>query len=171
MLSVLSFVTPSWLKVKESIYPLIKTDSSAAEANAKRPGCGTMKHISVNLRNRCYKNRCERRDGLLGEVGEVGGATSKIMQSELASDQEPSENEFRDASIVVVTDAVASVVKAKSSFLETEGGTKQVDKVVKGAHEVGGFFVEAAILCGKVTPCCSTRYAHRDHATKTTLYL
>ena len=37
---------------------------------------------------------------------------------------------------IVVTDAVAGVVGAKSSIVETEGGTKQVKKVVKDAHEV-----------------------------------
>ena len=37
-----------------------------------------------------------------------------------------------------MTDAVANVVEAKSSLSESEGGPKQVDKVVKDAHEMAG---------------------------------
>ena len=86
------------------------------------------------------KNRCERRDGLLeevGEAGEVGDATSKF-HAEQTSEQELVQNEFRDARKMVVTESVAHFFLAKSSFLESEGGTKQVEKVVKGAYEVGG---------------------------------
>ena len=45
------------------------------------------------------------------------------MQSELTGEQELVENEFQDASEIVVTYAVAVVVRAKSSFFESEGGT------------------------------------------------
>ena len=62
----------------------------------------------------------------------------RSRQSELTSEQEFVENEVQDARKSVVTDTVANVVEAKSSFLESEGGTKQVEKVVKDALEVGG---------------------------------
>ena len=56
----------------------------------------------------------------------------------MTSEQEFVENEVQDARKSVVTDTVANVVEAKSSFLESEGGTNQVEKAVKDALEVGG---------------------------------
>ena len=47
----------------------------------------------------------------------------KLMQSELTGEQEFVENEFQNASEIVVTFAVAIVIRAKSSFFESEGGT------------------------------------------------
>ena len=35
----------------EDTHIILETDSSAAKANAERPGCGKMKHISVKYRN------------------------------------------------------------------------------------------------------------------------
>ena len=60
------------------------------------------------------------------------------MQSELTKEQEFFENELQDKRKIVVADAVANVVEAKSSFLKSEGDMKQVEKVVKDAHEVAG---------------------------------
>ena len=145
--------------------------NSASGVRCVKPSTG---HKNFVAGRRCYKNLCEHRDGLLGifgkvgqvgKVGDVGKGTAKWMQSELTKEQESVENEFQDVRKIVVTDAVANLVAAMSKFMESEGGTKQVEKVVKDAHEVGGVFVEVSISCGKATPCCSTRHEHSYHTT------
>ena len=101
--------------------------------------------------------------GQVGKVGDVGKGTAKWMQSELTKEQESVENEFQDVRKIVVTDAVANLVAAMSKFMESEGGTKQVENVVKDAHEVGGVLWRCQSHVAKATPCCSTRHEHSYH--------
>ena len=75
----------------------------------------------------------QHRDGLFRKVGKVEDVgKSYIILHAFA------ENSLQDARKIVVTDAVANCFEAKSSFLESEGGTKQVENVLKNAHDVAG---------------------------------
>ena len=44
----------------EDTHIILETHSSAAKANAERPGCGKMKHISVKYRSRTKKSGYEK---------------------------------------------------------------------------------------------------------------
>ena len=72
---------------------------------------------------------------------------------------------------ILTTDAVANLVEAMSRIVESEGGTKQVEEVMKDAHEVAGVLSGHQSHVAWHFPCCSPRHAHHDHATPTTLHL
>ena len=63
------------IEYHEDTHIILETDSSAAKANAERPGCGRMKHISVNYRylpdaiTKCWAN--EHRDEREGKFGKL----------------------------------------------------------------------------------------------------